>query len=116
MRLIREAGAMKLRVQEISGAVPGEHPPGAVGAMRGGRESDDDEAGFRIAKGRHGASPVGPIAIRAALDARDFLAVTHQARTLAAFRDFAFECDKPFLSQCAPGENSAIQPHNSGHS
>jgi len=102
VRLIREAGAMELRVQEISRAVPGEHAPGAVGAMRGGRESDDDETSIGIAKGRHGASPVGPIAIRAALGARDFLAVTHQAGTLAAFRNFAFECDKPFLSQCAP--------------
>jgi len=64
VRLIREAGAMELRVQEISRAVPGEHAPGAVGAMRGGRESDDDETSIGIAKGRHGASPVSPIAIR----------------------------------------------------
>jgi hypothetical protein len=75
VRLIGEACAMELLVQEIPRAVAREHAARTVGAVRGGREPDDDEVGFGIAKGRHGTAPVGPIAIRAALGARDFLAV-----------------------------------------
>ncbi len=112
LRLIRETGAMELRVQEIAGAVSGEHAPGPIGAMRGGRQSDDDEGGFEITKGRNRASPVGPIAIRTALGSRDFLAVTHQAGTLAAFRDLAFEFDKRFLCHRASEMNGPFRPHN----
>src|SRR5580765_7636742 len=67
--------------------------------MRAGRESDDDQACVRVAKGRHGPSPISPIAIRASLGARDFLAVMHQSGTLTALRDFAFECGKWVVCQ-----------------
>src|ERR1700731_4726720 len=85
---------MKLRVEEIAGAVSSEHAPGAIGAVCGGRKPDDDEISLRVAKGRHGTAPVGPIAVRSALGAGYFLAITHQAGALAALRDFALERNK----------------------
>ena len=97
MRLIGEAREVKLFEQEIPGAVPREHSPRAVGAMRGGREADQNKIGFGIAKRRYGTPPIGPVAIRAALGARDLLAIVHQARALAAIRDLTLQYGEPVL-------------------
>ena len=105
VRLICEAGAMELRVQEIARTVSCEHSTGAVRAMRGGCEPDDDEIGFWIAKGRHGTAPIGPITIGAPFGNGDFFAVTHQARTFTAGSDFTPERSKLVLWHCASNVN-----------
>src|SRR5882724_10037676 len=106
---------MELLVKEIACTVSSKHASGAIGAMRAGCQSDDDQTGVRVAKGRNGASPIRPIAIRTTPDACDFLAVTHQTRTLAALRDFAFEHDQRLLCHCASKMNSTLPPWNFSH-
>jgi hypothetical protein len=89
--LVGKARTVKLRVEKIAGTVSGEHAPRPVRAMSGRRQTDDHQFGLRVAEGRHGPPPVGPIAVRAALSPRNLLAVAHQPRALPARRDFAFE-------------------------
>jgi len=48
--LVREAGAIERGVEEIAGAVAGEHPAGTVAAVRGRRETDDQHARARVAE------------------------------------------------------------------
>lgn len=57
-RLVGVAGAVHGGVEPVAGAVAGEHPAGAVGAMCSGSEADDREAGIRVAEARHRARPV----------------------------------------------------------
>ena len=77
--------------------------------MCGGREANDHQSCLGIAERGHGASPIGPVAIGAALGARDFLAVVHQARALAAIRDFALEHRELVLWRLA----SNVKPNHS---
>src|SRR5207237_811665 len=93
--LAREARAVEGGVEEVAAAVAGEHAAGAVGAVRGGGQSDDQQARTRIAEARHGTAPIRPIAKAAHLDARHFLAPRHQPRTSAALDDLAMEQVEP---------------------
>ena len=56
-RLVREAGAVQRREQEVARPVAGEHPAGAVAAVRGGREPDEQQPG---AADRRSRAPAGP--------------------------------------------------------
>ena len=61
-RDVGEAGAMQRRHQEVAGAadaVAGEHAAGAVGAVRRGRQADEQQPRVGIAEARHRAAPVG---------------------------------------------------------
>ena len=60
---ICEAEVVQDRVQKIARTVTGEDPSGAVGSMGSGSKPEDQDAGVRIAKARHGTRPVGPVAI-----------------------------------------------------
>ena len=82
---------MKRLVEKIAGAVAGEHAAGAIGAVRGGSEAENQEPGARIAKAGNGLAPVFPVAKRETLFARDFFAVAHQARALPALDDLSVE-------------------------
>ena len=75
---IGEACSMKRRHEEVAGAagaVAGEHAARAVGAVRGGREAEQQEPRGRIAEAGHGTAPVDLIAVRALLLDGDAAAV-----------------------------------------
>ena len=94
-RLVREAAPEHRREQEVAGAVAGEHAAGAVAAVRGGREPDDEHAGARVAEAR---APAGPSRSSSRNDARfsraDLLAPLDEPRARAALRDLARERDR----------------------
>lgn len=85
--LVREAGAVQCGIQKIAGGIAGEDTPGAIRAVRPRRKSDDDDARVRIAKTRDRSTPVRPLAVRAALLARDAFAVADEARAAVAGGD-----------------------------
>jgi len=88
-RLVGEAGAMHRPVQPVARAVTGEHPPGAVGAVRGGGQSEHEHARLRVAEAGHAATPVVVVAVGGALDHADLLPPSHQAGADAARGDLA---------------------------
>ena len=88
--LIREAGAVQRREQEVARAVAGEHPAGAVAAVRGGREPDDAATGpAGSPKPGHRSAPVLLVAERGPLLARDLLPPRDQPRARPARDDLA---------------------------
>src|SRR5207237_693873 len=70
-----------------AGAITREHASRAVGAVCGGRQSQDQQAGLWIAEAGNGLSPIRPVAIGAPLYGRDLPAVSHQPRTSLASDD-----------------------------
>ena len=58
--------------------------PGAVGAVRRGREPDDEHARLRIAEARHRAAPVDLFSVGGLLLGRDALAVGAEPRRSAS--------------------------------
>src|SRR5262249_55651886 len=90
-RLIGEPGGVQRREEEVAAAIAGEHPAGAVPAVRGGSEADQPEACVPIAETRNGAAPVLLVAELAALGLCDRFAVRNQARAAAAIDDRPFE-------------------------
>ncbi len=103
--MIGEAGAMKTLVEKIARAVSGKHTAGAIGAVRGGRESQDQELGVPIAEAGNGLAPVFPVAKRETLLARDFFAVEHKARAFAAADDLLIELFERVQNCLTQGEN-----------
>ena len=76
---------MQRRYQKVAGssdAVAGEDPPGPVGAVGGGRETDEQETGLRIAESRNRLTPVDVVAKGAAPGSRNLRAV--RAKSIAA--------------------------------
>ena len=89
--LVGETGAVKHAVQEISGTIAGEDAAGAVGAVRGGRETNDQEPGPAGAEGRNRFTPVLLIAVGAALYLGHMAAVVDEPRTLLAGYDLRLQ-------------------------
>ena len=89
--LIGEAGVAEGLEKEIAGTVTGEDAAGAVGAVCGGGETDDDEARVGVTERGDGAAPVLFIAVGAALDAGDGLTVLAEAGAEVAGDDLALE-------------------------
>ena len=80
---VRETGAMERAIRKSPDApiaVAGEHAAGAIGAVRGRREAENQDACPRIAEAGHGLAPVRLVAMRGLLLARDLLAVRAQPR------------------------------------
>lgn len=86
-----EAGLVEHAVQDVAGAVAGEHAAGAVGAMGSGGEAEDEDAGVGVAERGDGASPIGLITVGAALEFRNFRSVRAEAGTAATSYDFLLE-------------------------
>ncbi len=86
-RLAGESGAMQRRVQEVAGAVAGEHAARAIRAVCGRRQADHQHARVLIAEAGHRLAPVLLIPVRAALDPRHLLAPRDEARAAAAGDD-----------------------------
>src|SRR5580658_3598498 len=91
MRLIGEAGAMKRFVEKIARAVAREHPAGAVGAMGGGGQAENQQLCVRVAEAGDGLAPVVPVAVGESLFGRDRFAIFNEARAFAAGDDLAIE-------------------------
>ena len=58
--------------------------PGAIGAVRGGCEADEQQTSRRIAETRYRTTPVGVVAIRSTLVAGDLLTMRPKARAALA--------------------------------
>ena len=86
LRLVGEAGAVQGGVEPVARAVAGEHAPGAVGPVGGGREPDDARPARRDRRTRDRPAPVLLVPERGPLLGRDLLAPRHQARARAAAR------------------------------
>ena len=71
-------------VTGATGAIAGEDPAGAIGAMRRRRETDEQQSRGGIAETGDGPPPVLVCTIGTLLLARDAAAVVAQARTALA--------------------------------
>src|SRR5581483_7931946 len=80
-------GPVQRAEEPVAGALAGEHPPGAVAAVGGGRQPDDDDRCTRIAETGHGPAPVLLVCIRGALVDRHLLAPRPEPRAGAACDD-----------------------------
>ena len=98
-RLRGETGLEKSPIEEVAGAVAGEHAPGPIGAVRAGREADQEHAGAGIAEAGHWFGPIILVAVGATFYASDFLAVFNQARTSPASNNLAIQDLKGFQVQ-----------------
>ena len=79
-----ETGFVENPVEDVAGAVAGEHTAGSVGTVSARGESQNQDACSRVAEGRDGESPVGLVAVGAALELRDFRRMPAQAGTTCA--------------------------------
>ena len=86
-----ESGLVEDLVEDVAGAVAGEHAAGAVGAVGAGSEAEDEDAGVRVAEGGDGSSPIGLIAVGAALELRDFGSMGAETGTALAGNDLLLE-------------------------
>ena len=86
-RLVREPRPVKGGIEPVTGIVAGEHPSGAIRSVRRRRQSAEQYARVPIAEPGDRSSPVGFVAERSPLDARDLLAVCAQTGTARAGDD-----------------------------
>src|SRR5690606_1988011 len=85
-RLGGQAGAVERGEQPVAAAVAGEDPAGAVAAVRGGGQADDEHARVLVAPPGDGTPPVRLVGEGAALDLGHLLAPGDQARAGPADR------------------------------
>ncbi len=89
--LIRETRGVERPEEEIAGLVSGEDPAGAVSAVRGRREADDEEPSAGVSERRQRAAPVA-LATKAARCALDrLLSPGDQSRATPAGNDLPLE-------------------------
>ena len=86
-----EARRVKHPIEDLARPVAGEHAAGAVGTVRAGRESKNQDPRACIAEGGHGAAPVDLIPVGPALELRDFRRMRAQAGAAPAFDDLLSE-------------------------
>ena len=87
---VREAGAVERPHQEVAGAeraIAGENPARPVGAVRGGREAEDQQSRVRIAEAGHRTAPIDVILVCAALGVSYLGAVAPKAWAAVAGDD-----------------------------
>ena len=111
-RDVGEAGAVQRRHQEVAraaGAVAGEHAPGAVGAVRGRRERDQQHARARIAEPGHRLAPVDLVAKRLPLRPGD-LARSRSAAAGSARRRRSAGVRRRGGPMCPPGPTRGSAP------
>src|ERR1700693_3704085 len=75
--LAGEAGFVEDGIQEAAGDVAGKGTAGAGGTVGAGSESEDKDAGLRVAKTGNRLAPVVPVAVSAPFLAGDLLAIGH---------------------------------------
>ena len=106
-RLVRQAGPVQRRIEPVAAAVAGEHPAGAVRAVRRGRQTDDQDLRRRIAEARHRSSPIGLVGEGAAPLQRDLLAPGNQPRAGSALAHPARRSPGALAAVCASRATSA---------
>lgn len=87
-----EAGVVHRPHQEIAraaGSVAGEDAAGAVGAVRRGRQANDQQTCARVAKTGHRLAPIDIVAVRGFLLNGDALTVRAQPRAALTGNDIA---------------------------
>src|SRR6266498_3224241 len=89
--LVGEAGAPQRGEQPVAGAVAGEDAAGAVAAVGGGRQAEDEQARGGVAEAGHRPAPVVPVPEGGALLPGDLLAPGDQARAPAALDQLPVE-------------------------
>ena len=82
---------MKARIEKVAGAIAGEHASGAIGAVRGGRQANDEKLRVAVSETGHWPPPIGVLAERATLGPRDLFSMRYQAGTLRAGDDAAIQ-------------------------
>jgi hypothetical protein len=93
-RAVRESRRVQGAIEEIPRLVTGEDPPGAVPAVRGRRETDEQDPRLRVSKGRQGAAPVSLAPEASGRVSGGLLAPGDQPWTAAARNDLALDCAK----------------------
>ncbi len=93
-RLVREPRFVHRAHQEAARAIPGEHPACSVGAVRRGREADDQQPGGRVAEAGHRSSPVDFVAVRGLLLGRHPFAVPAQPPATLTVDDMTLNLGK----------------------
>jgi hypothetical protein len=95
-RLVGVTGPVQAGEQPVARAVAGENSPGAVAAVGGGRQTEDQEAPGRVAESGYRPAPVLPVPERGPLVPGHLLAPGHQARAAPAPGDLHLEFFEPF--------------------
>lgn len=90
-RLGGEAHVVQRLVEDVPGAVAGEHPAGAVSTVGGGGESHDQQPGVRRPETGYRPGPVRPVREGRSLDPGRLLAPGDQPRAGPAVRDAPVE-------------------------
>lgn len=82
---------MKGAEEEVAGTIAGEVAAGAVGAVRGGSEAEDDHVCVRVTEARYGAAPVLFVGVGRLFLAGDLLTPLYEARAAPAGGYLPFE-------------------------
>src|ERR1035437_4662944 len=82
---------MQHRIHEVARRIARKWPSGAIGAVRPGREPEDEYARLQVPESRARLAPIVPVEVPAAFLARDLFPPRHQARTALARRDLAVQ-------------------------
>ena len=85
--LVCKAETMQRCVQPIAAAITGKHAPGAIGAVRGGREADDEQARMWVAEAGYRPAPVGVFTEAAGWFVGRRLAMCHEPAASTAVTD-----------------------------
>ncbi len=109
-RLVGEAGAVHRPVEPVAGAVAGEHPPGAVGAVGRRRQPEHQDASVGVAEAGNATAPVGPVAIRGPPFARHLLPPGHEPWATAAGGDLVGELRQRVVGRRG-GRSGMFVPH-----
>ena len=78
---------MERAVEHVSGTVTREHAAGAVGAVRAGRQAEDQQMRLGVAETWDGTAPIFPLAVGAPLHLGDVGTVLPKTRAEAAIDD-----------------------------
>src|SRR5439155_27374392 len=89
-----KSGRVQRLIQPVTTAVAGEDTAGAVPAVRGRRQADDEEPRPRVAEARHRPAPVFPVAVAFDLLACHLFAVSHEPGAESAAGDLVLKLDK----------------------
>jgi hypothetical protein len=85
--LISKSEFVKGAIEPLAAAVTGEHPPGAISAVRRWRKPNDEQSRARVTKAWHRLAPIRPLAITVSFFFSDALSPCHQSRALSAIND-----------------------------
>ena len=86
-RLICKTGFVQRAKKPVARRVAGENATGAIAAVRGGREAENEQPRIFVAEARNRSAPINPVAKLAFFFARDALAIFDESRAKCAAND-----------------------------